>query len=75
MCGIALCAMTLTMAVELPVYASTGEAAAASENDTRATNLEWFYKEFDGVMMMRLYNHSTGEWMTDWVPAVGYPGE
>lgn len=41
--------------------------------ESRSTVLEWVYATIDGQLMMRLYNHSTGEWETDWVPAVGQP--
>ncbi len=71
MCGIGLCAMTLAVTLDMPVYASEGTPAEVSEDEGRSTNLTWYYKEFDGVMMMRLYNHTTGEWETDWIPAVG----
>ena len=66
-CGIGLCAITLLATSDINVYAS--EAVVVEENETRSTNLEWFYKEVDGVMYMRLYNHSTGEWETDWMVA------
>jgi len=65
------CVSMLWGAGEMPVYAS-GEVNNQTENG-RATNLEWYYKYIDGVLMMRLWNHSTAQWVTDWVPAVGYP--
>ena len=71
LCGMSLCATMLFVANSVEAFAS--EAVAVEDtNDTRATNLEWYYKEIDGEMYMRLYNHSTGEWLTDWIPAV-YP--
>lgn len=33
-----------------------------------STNLTWVYATIDGVEYMRLYNHSTGQWLTDWIP-------
>lgn len=68
LCGISLCAMVVLAGSSMPVYAS--EAVVAETNDNaRSTILEWVYKYIDGVLMMRLYNHSTGEWVGDWIPA------
>lgn len=68
LCGMALCATLFFGVNEFTVVASEGEAVETS--DARSTNLEWIYKEFDGVMLMRLWNHTTQEWLTDWIPAV-----
>ena len=65
------CVCMLWGAGEMPVYAS-GEVNNQEENG-RATNLEWYYKYIDGELMMRLWNHTTQQWITDWVPAVGSP--
>ncbi|MBR4083065.1 MAG: hypothetical protein IKK33_02145 [Lachnospiraceae bacterium] len=73
MLGLAgVCALSVLAGSSIPVYASE-KLELASEGETRSTNMEWYYKYFDGVLMMRLWNHSTQEWVTDWVPAVGYP--
>lgn len=66
-CGISLCAVALLAGNGMPVYASEG--AETKVENSRATNLEWVYKYFDGVLYMRLWNHSTGEWVTDWILA------
>lgn len=68
LCSIGLCAMMLLAVNNMNVYAS--EIAAVEEGtETRSTNLQWFYTEIDGVRYMRLWNHSTGEWLTDWILA------
>lgn len=69
LCGISCCAMMLFTVNNMSVYASTASAAEESTVEPRYTNLEWVYKYIDGVLMMRLYNHSTGEWVGDWIPA------
>lgn len=66
------CAVSVMAGCSIPVYASE-LPELASEGDSRSTNMEWVYKYIDGVLMMRLWNHSTAQWVTDWVPAVGYP--
>lgn len=38
------------------------------ENDTDSTNLTWIFAYVDGVYCMRLLNHTTGQWITDWIP-------
>lgn len=43
------------------------------EDNSRSTNLEWIYAMINGERYMRLWNHTTQEWVTDWVPAVGEP--
>lgn len=67
LCGMALCATLVFSVNDFTVVASEGEAVETS--DARSTNLEWIYKEFDGVMYMRLWNHTTQEWETDWMLA------
>ena len=71
LCGMSLCMATLFTVSGMEVFASEKVIVDEAE-DTKATNLEWIYKEINGEMYMRLYNHSTGEWLTDWIPAV-YP--
>ncbi len=68
-CGLCLCTAVCFAGNSVTVYAS--EAATVAEDEGRSTNLEWVYKYIDGVLMMRLWNHSTQQWETDWVPAVG----
>lgn len=69
LCGIALCAMMLFAVNDVNVYAN--EVETVEENiEGRSTNLQWFYTYIDGVKYMRLYNHNTGQWLTDWIPAV-----
>lgn len=44
--------------------------AAASGGETiepRAPVIEWVYKVENGVVYRRMYNHSTGEWIGDWI--------
>lgn len=67
LCGLSLCALMLFAGNNMAVYAS--EAVAVEEGaEPRTTNLEWYYKYIDGVLHMRLWNHSTGEWLSDWIP-------
>ena len=70
LCGITLCALLVFTTNGLTVAASGNDVVET--NDARSTNLEWIYKEINGEMYMRLWNHSTGQWATDWIPAV-YP--
>lgn len=52
-----------------PVYASAEVPEAVNEEDnSRSTNLTWVFGYVDGVYCMRLLNHTTGEWVTDWIP-------
>lgn len=69
-CGLCLCAAVCFAGNSVTVCASEAVIAAESK-EGRSTNLEWVYKYIDGVLMMRLWNHSTQQWETDWVPAVG----
>lgn len=69
MCGIGLCSMMLFVANDMEVSAAETDDVVETD-DSRATNLEWIYKYINGVEYMRLYNHTTGEWLTDWIPAV-----
>ena len=73
-CGLGLCAMAVFAGNNITVCANPA-VEAATENEGRSTILEWVYAAIDGQLMMRLYNHSTGEWVTDWVPAVGEPDQ
>lgn len=68
LCGLGLCAMATFAGNSITVSASV-PAEVETYSEERSTILQWIYKEFDGVMYMRLYNHSTGEWETDWIPA------
>ena len=65
-CALAVSIMTAfsTATIEVKAANPVEEEGIAP----RSTNLTWVYKEFDGVMYMRLYNHTTGEWETDWIP-------
>ncbi len=67
--GVMACTMLLFVSNNIEVCAAE-DVATTDESGNRATNLEWFYKEINGEMYMRLYNHTTGEWLTDWIPAV-----
>lgn len=64
------CSLSISLGYSVQVQASE-ELGLASEEDSRSTNMEWYYKYIDGVLMMRLWNHTTQQWVTDWVPAVG----
>lgn len=33
----------------------------------RADQIEWVYKVVDGVLCMRQYNFTRGEWVGDWI--------
>ncbi len=72
LCGLSLCMMAVFAGNNMPVYAN-GTEGVETYSEPRSTVLEWVYAMIGGRMMMRLYNHSTGEWETDWVPAVGEP--
>ena len=50
----------------MTAYAS--EIPTVEENEGRSTNLTWYYKEIDGVWYMRLWNHTTQQWESDWIP-------
>lgn len=69
LCGISLCAMMFFATGSMEVCAAEDDTTVETDG-TQATNLEWIYKYIDGVEYMRLYNHTTGEWLTDWIPAV-----
>lgn len=71
-CGLSLCAMAVLAGNNITVCASPA-AEVETDNEGRAAVLEWVYATIDGQLMMRLYNHATGQWVTDWVPAVGEP--
>ena len=66
LCAIALCVMSSFGANTITVNAAT--PAAEESVKARSTNLSWVYAYIDGVYCMRLYNHSTGQWETDWIP-------
>lgn len=34
----------------------------------RAHSYAWIYQTINGVMYKRLYNKTTGEWASDWMP-------
>ncbi len=67
---VGVCALSVLAGSSMSVYAEE-KPEVASEGDSRSTNMEWYYKYIDGVLMMRLWNHTTQQWVTDWVPAVG----
>ena len=67
-CSVAVCSMMLFAVNDMNVCASE-DAGVETYAETRSTNLEWVYATIDGVLYMRLYNHSTGEWLTDWILA------
>lgn len=67
-CGMALCGMLVFSAGDITAYAS--EVPTVEENEGRSSNLTWYYKEIDGVLYMRLWNHATQQWVGDWIPAV-----
>lgn len=66
-CGLVLCGMLVFTTGGMTVCAS--EITAVEENEGRSTNLTWYYKEIDGVLYMRLWNHTTQQWVTDWILA------
>lgn len=68
-CALSLCAMVVFAGNNMAVCASPA-TGAETYGEARADVLEWVYATIDGQLMMRLYNHSTGQWVTDWVPAV-----
>lgn len=65
-----LCGLVLCLSLFVPPVNASAEAPAEinEEDSTRSTNLTWVYAYVDGVYCMRLYNHSTGQWVTDWIP-------
>ncbi len=67
-CGMVLCGMLVFATGDMTVCAS--EIPVVEDNEGRAANLTWYYKEIDGEMYMRLWNHATQQWVTDWIPAV-----
>ena len=74
--GLAVCIMVCTFTLwgvqKVDVCANDVEGTTLAREE-KSTNLEWYYKYFDGVLYMRLWNHTMQQWITDWVPAVGYP--
>lgn len=69
---IAICAiavMTLSMVVTPIAFAQVGEGAGAvaANIEPRTDILEWRYKVIDGHFYKRLFNASTGRWVTDWI--------
>lgn len=67
LCGLSLCAMITFAGTNLTVCANTIDTVETEEAG-RSTILQWAYKQIDGVWHRRLYNHSTGEWLTEWTP-------
>ncbi len=65
-CALAVSVMTVFCTTTIEV-----KAANPVEEEGIApcsTNLSWVYATINGVYCMRLYNHTTGEWETDWIP-------
>ena len=50
-------------AAEEQAARSVGEETISPQSD----RLVWVMKEEDGKLYRRLYNASTGKWMTDWI--------
>lgn len=48
----------------LPVSAETSEVSASLRSD----RTQWFYKIENGKKYKRLYNHTSHQWVTDWIP-------
>ncbi len=65
-CALVVSVMTTFSITSMEVKAETPAVEEGIEG--RATNLSWVYAYVDGVYCMRLYNHTTGEWETDWIP-------
>lgn len=68
LCSVSLCALAIFAGNNMQAYASEEVITLETNVGARSTNLEWFYKYIDGVEYMRLWNHSTGQWITDWIP-------
>ena len=49
------------------IAAAVVQPAVESEDDTRSARLVWYYKEENGKKYRRLYNATSGEWLTDWI--------
>lgn len=66
--------LTLSLPFGMDVHASDsntadGTAASSSEISPRKFSYEWRYKIINGVLHKRLYNHTLGVWIGDWVKA------
>ena len=65
-CALAVSVMTVFGTATIEVKAANPVEEEGVE--PCSTNLTWVYATIDGVEYMRLYNHTTGEWLTDWIP-------
>ncbi len=69
-----LCLSIATLAIQalvLPVMATPVSAAVSSETtvEPRVKPVKkWVYKEINGKWYRRLFNVTTGEYETDWIP-------
>ena len=62
--------MMVTLSV-MPVYAAekTNDVVTSSEiqNSTRAIEVEWVYRNYNGVLQKRLWSNTEMCWLTDWI--------
>ena len=64
------------MAFLCPMATMPTQAASATETTARPWkyDIRYVFKIEDGKMYKRLYNFSTGEWLSDWIYVCDYPG-
>ncbi|HAM30038.1 MAG TPA: hypothetical protein DCP49_01250 [Erysipelotrichaceae bacterium] len=64
-----LCILYATALILLPVNCPI-EAKAQNTSffiQPLSDQIEWIYKDFDGVLYKRLFNYSTMEWIGRWI--------
>lgn len=65
--GVAVCSLSLFFVA--PQTSITAQAAGGGGTvaDPQAEIITWVYIESGGILWKRLWNGSTGEWLTDWI--------
>lgn len=59
--GSALAAHAAPVDVREPVVVTTAEATP------RIQEVKWVYRTYNGVLQKRLWSHTEGKWLTDWI--------
>ena len=56
-------------AEELEMLDSIPEATSVADSvSTYAEQVEWIYRNNNGVIEKRLWSYTYGKWLTDWIP-------
>ena len=64
------------MAFLCPMATMPTQSASAKESTVqpRQHDIRYVFKIEDGKMYKRLYDYTTGEWLSDWIYVCDYPG-